>query len=337
VWFWNRTTRAATKLFTAQTCSFICSDTLLQVDVSGGDHPAVVYDDDNQISRWDKDTGTISIISRGPDGTVANGVTRLPTISADGQTVVFVSTATNLAGPTGGNGHVFLWSAAGGIVDLTPNANGSSGAPVISDDGTSVVFRSSATNLVAGDVPRAGSDNWYRFDRSDGSLVRITRDPAHSSVLYWETASPSQDGGSVVLSGSVLGPGGAGLIRRLYLWSRSSPDVVTQITQGDGTSADPTISADGRWVAFTSASTNLIPGETFPGIVGHYYLYLWDRLTARVTRLTMTSENDENFVTSLSADGRYLLLTNSAAGLTAGDSETIASFADVYLWTRSAP
>lgn len=163
--------------------------------------------------------GTTVRVSVGPGGAEADGRSYQPAISADGRTVAFASTATNLvAGDTNGWCDVFLRElptgttrrvsvGAGGVEGDADSAEELAYAPVsISVDGRFVAFESRATNLVPADTN--GTSDIFVHDRLTGTATRESVD--------------------------------------------------TVATQSNGASYAPVISADGRWIAFDSAATNLV-------------------------------------------------------------------------------
>lgn len=89
---------------------------------------------------------------------------------------------------------------------------------------------------------------------------------------------------------------------------------------GDGASSDPDISGDGRYVAFTSAATNLVSGDTN----GKADVFVRDRQTGTTTRVSMSSSgaqgNGASDQPSISADGRYVAFRSAATNLVTGDT-----------------
>lgn len=93
--------------------------------------------------------------------------------------------------------------------------------------------------------------------------------------------------------------------------------------EGNDTSAVRAISADGRYVAFDSLSTNLVSGDTNT----QRDAFIKDTLTGVVTRVNTDSNGNQalgsaSYVTSISGDGRYVTFHSSAANLVAGDTNT---------------
>src|SRR5690606_19854478 len=91
-------------------------------------------------------------------------------------------------------------------------------------------------------------------------------------------------------------------------------------TQGDGGSRDPPVSADGPVVAFQSAATGLVAGDTN----GAKDAFVHDRGTGTTVRVSVASDGTQGEGLSedpaLSADGRYVAFRSLAKNLVAGDS-----------------
>jgi Tol biopolymer transport system component len=103
--------------------------------------------------------------------------------------------------------------------------------------------------------------------------------------------------------------------------------------QGNGSSYDAAISADGRFVAFVSLASNLVPGDTN----GHNDVFVRDRV-AQVTRRVSVGPrgqqaNSESFEAAISADGRFVAFQSSASNLVAGDTN---GHYDVFVRDRVA-
>src|SRR5207247_8336951 len=90
--------------------------------------------------------------------------------------------------------------------------------------------------------------------------------------------------------------------------------------QGNGFSAGPALSADGRFVAFRSAGTNLVAGDTN----GATDVFVHDRQTGTTERVSVasggTQGNDSSAGPALSAAGRLVTFHRTATTLVAGDA-----------------
>ena len=104
------------------------------------------------------------------------------------------------------------------------------------------------------------------------------------------------------------------------------PDgVITRVTDGDTSAFYPAVSDDGRYVAYYSRASNLVPEDT--NGVGD--IFMWDRETDTTTRIT--DGNDWSRMPDISADGRYVTFDSRASNLVPGDTN---GFYDVFVWDR---
>lgn len=89
--------------------------------------------------------------------------------------------------------------------------------------------------------------------------------------------------------------------------------------QASGSSDEPSVSADGRFIAFQSSASNLVPGDT-----GSQDVFVHDRQTGTTERVSIgyTGLNSNNTSSSaaISADGRYVAFRSEATNLVAGDT-----------------
>jgi len=111
---------------------------------------------------------------------------------------------------------------------------------------------------------------------------------------------------------------------RAAAWSGSivsRVSVASDGTEANDTSHQPSISADGRHVAFYSDATNLVPDDT--NDVSDVFVH--DRQTGQTTRVSVGSDgsqaNDASTQGAISADGRYVAFTSSATNLIPGEPD----------------
>src|SRR5207247_1430216 len=138
--------------------------------------------------------------------------------------------------------------------DGTQGNNGSEN-PSLSADGRFVAFQSWATNLVPGDTNRSLS-NVFIHDRQTGTTERVGAgaDPALSAdgrfvaFARWRQAVPLGSRWDVFVHDRQTG-------------TDELVSVDIDGNEGNGTSGDAAISADGRFVAFESSAANLVPGD----------------------------------------------------------------------------
>jgi Tol biopolymer transport system component len=239
-------------------------------------------------------TQRVSVATGGAQGNNMSGWRGAPVTSADGRWVAFDSLASNLvAGDTNAIDDVFVRDRTTGTTERvsvsTSGAQGNaiSNAPAISADGRFVAFESSATNLVRGDTNGA-SDIFVR-DRQARTTERIS--------------------------------------------------VATNGAQANGASHQAAISADGRFVAFASDASNLVPSDTN----NTTDIFVRDRQTHTTERVSVSSNGIEgtgfSADPSLSADGRFVAFTVSgpAGPRPTGGARAAAYGAGSSLAPRSAP
>src|SRR5213078_1016671 len=96
--------------------------------------------------------------------------------------------------------------------------------------------------------------------------------------------------------------------------------VASDGTQANNASSYPVLSADGRFVAFDSAATDLVAGDTN----GVSDVFVHDRQTGTTERVSVASDGTEGNAASagatLSADGRFVAFHSAATNLVAGDT-----------------
>lgn len=225
----------------------------------------------------DMQTGQTSRISVGAGGVEANGPSFYTGISDDGRYVTFHSSASNLVtGDTNGWSDVFVHDRQTSTttrVSVTSSGaqaiNGDSFYPGISATGRYVVFQSIATNLVGGDSNT--QFDIFMHDRQTGqtSLVSVPSGggfPNGASVK----AVVSADGRFItydsratnLVSGDTNSVSDV-FLRDTQLGTTTRISVDSNGAQGVGGEAVyPSITADGRYVTFASAASNLVVGDT---------------------------------------------------------------------------
>jgi hypothetical protein len=106
------------------------------------------------------------------------------------------------------------------------------------------------------------------------------------------------------------------------------PDgAITRVTDGDTSAFYPTVSADGRYIAYYSRASNLVPDDT--NGVGD--VFVWDRLNETMTRITDGDGDSVN--PTMSADGGSIAFDSGARNLVTDDTNEVG---DVFVW-ESAP
>lgn len=296
----------------------------------------------------DRQTGQISRVSRSVGGGDANGASDSPTISRDGSTIAFASTASNLTAPVPGNsgnrGNIFVVDRASGSAlqaSVSPSgqsANQDCVTPSLSADGRQVAFQSRATNLVAGDA--SNRNKIFRRSLGNGATVLVSVGLAGAAADGHSTATRhalSADGRLVSFASNASNLVANDLNAVSDVFVR---DVVLQTTERVSLAADGSpleadavggeISDDGRFVAFATPS-NLLSGD--PANLFEFG-YLRDRIAGTTRTVTRDAagalpQSDIADLT-VSADGRNVGFVAAASNWQA-DSGVVAPKAIAYL------
>lgn len=289
----------------------------------------------------DRVTGTTERVSVSSIGSQANGPSALPAISADGRFVAFQSQATNLvSGATPDVWSIYVRDRRAGTTTLVSKSE-SGGAnptdattPSISADGSLVAFASAAA-LTAADT-NCTWDVYVRDTAADTvalASVDSAGDPGCNGS-FGPAISPDGRYVAFVSDGRLVPEDDEGA-RDVYRHDRLTGGTIRVSVDdtGDGVagaSFAPAISADGRFVAFTSAA-RLDPFDTN----GVNDIYVRDTLTGDTTRESISSAgaqaNGASDKPALTADGGIAVFESLATNLVSGDSNS--SF-DVFLRDR---
>jgi Tol biopolymer transport system component len=189
----------------------------------------------------------------------------------------------------------------------------------ISGDGRFVVFLSSATNLVPNDTN--GLSDAFVHDRLTGQTERVSiaTDRAEAAGAS-QMPSMSADGRYVVFSSDAanLVPDDNNGCNDVFVRDRLTGQTSRVSLSSDGTEANgateawgsmPSISADGRYVAFCSEASNLVPNDTNDLLD----VFVHDRLTGETERASVATDGTQAaqrcWYPALSADGRYVVFS----------------------------
>lgn len=223
----------------------------------------------------DRMTGETRLVSVDSSEAAANGETHFASISPNGRYVAFASAASNLVpGDTNAVADVFVRDLLEGTTSRVSvdaaggEANGASDGGSVSADGRFVVYESEASDLVPGDTN--GTWDVFVHDRTTGAARLITKgpagQPADSASKY---AKISADGTTVVYNSyaSNLVPSDTNPLDDVFEYDRiagstSIQSISSSGARGMGSSDSPVVSANGRFIAFWSSATALVPGDT---------------------------------------------------------------------------
>jgi hypothetical protein len=297
----------------------------------------LVADDQNftdDVFIHDIQTRITTRVSVGPEGVEANDPSFGPSISNDGKYLAFTSAANNLVeGDTdpGYKRDIFVRDLISGVnsivsVDSAGNqGNSRSFNSSISGDGRYIAFESLSNNLVLNDTN--SYDDIFVHDRTTGTTTRVSVSSEGIQGNYGSNMpSISNDGRYVgfVSRASTLVTDDTNSWNDIFVHDRNTGETTRVSVDSDGGQSNgptyvPSISADGRYVAFDSAATNLVPDDTNSAID----IFIHDRetgITRRVSTDAMGVEsNGSSYRPSLSADGHYIIFDSQAGNLVSND------------------
>ncbi|MCH7871972.1 MAG: PD40 domain-containing protein, partial [Planctomycetes bacterium] len=333
--------------------------------ISADGRRVVFYSDatnlvDDDFNAWrdafvrDRQTHKTRMLSVSEEGEPGDGETGSPTqgiaVSADGFYSAFVSRADNLVphdnNPNGqdifirnlARNEISRASTSGGGISGSGDAAGTN----ISNDGRYVVYQSGAANLVIGDTNQ--SIDVFRFDRLTGETVRVNRTfEGHQTPNARDSRRPavSADGRYVAyMSGAEnivpndLNGRDDVFVQDMHTGLAALVSISSTGEQGNFDSASLTdrsiaISGDGRWVAFQSGATNLVPDDTndMPDVFLHDRdpdgNGVFDEGNGVTIRLSQSAAggngNSWSDQPAVSSDGRFAAFRSNASNLIAPD------------------
>ena len=226
--------------------------------------------------------------------------------------------------------HIFIHDRQTGQTELVsissagPQADGDPYVPSVSADGRFVAFESTR-NLVSEDT---GFWNIFISDRETGQIELISRSSDGAPVNNGsDDPSISADGRCVAFASgaSNMVSGDTNERGDIFVYDRQTGQMELVSVASDGAQADdwswkPSISADGRFVAFASHASNLVSGDT------NYYedVFVHDRQTGQTRRVSISSDGTQadywSEAPAISADGRFVAFMSDADNLVSNDT-----------------
>jgi hypothetical protein len=316
---------------------------------------------DQDVFLLDRDTGTVTLVSHklgsltttgnagSPNTTFGSGTPGVPAvISADGSFIAFVSSATDLVAdqppqPAGDFRNVFLYDCSTGTITLVSRTSSAfiySDHPALSGDGRYLTFVSQATDLVPGQTAPPdvfNKSNVFLYDRLAGTTVLVSGssatttgddnstnpriNAAGSFVVYQSQATDLISGATVPPRSNVFAFNRARATNALVSHLRTS-----SMAAADDASTDPVISADGSAVAFVSAATDLVDGQTADGASGFTNVFRYDTgsgvlsLVSGAGGSAAVTGNGDSDSPAIDADGRYVAYRSDATDLVTGQA-----------------
>lgn len=295
-------------------------------------------------------SGTTRLISVSADGTRAgNGYSSSPSVSADGRYVVFASEASDLVtNDFNGRSDIFVHDTLTGVTTLvsvnaagTASGNGESYNPVITPDGRFVAFESEASDIVT----NATAGEWHVYVRDLVSGVTRLVSVDHTGTVggNGESYNPSISADGRYVAFESCADNLVTNDSNRYTYDVFVRDMVAGTTllisrncAGAGSASDwsgsPQISADGRYVVFTSGAPDLVPGAYSNGDV-----FMYDLQTHIITPLSRNTQNTGggnawSGSPALSTDASVVAFVSEASNLVTNDANGTA---DVFVWRRA--
>ncbi len=276
-----------------------------------------------------------------------------PSISANSRFVAFGSDSSTLvSGDTNGVWDIFLRDRGVNVTERIsissseeeangPSSQGTNGYTAsLSADGRYVAFTSSATNLVGGDTN--GATDVFIRDRQLGQthMVSLTSNGGLASGAS-STPSMSADGRYVAFVSAAVNvvPGDTNGAADVFIRDRElgTTSLLSRPSEGVSNAASfpGVISADGRHVAFVSAASNLVAGDTN----ATDDIFVRDLDTAVLERISVATDHSQSngisHLGDISADGRFVVFRSDASNLVPGDTNGIGGlFAGTDVFVR---
>ena len=264
----------------------------------------VAGDTNGQVDCFvaDRRSGIVERVNLSSSGAQANGFSTEAKVSEDGHFVVFLSKATNLdPKDTDTVSDVYLHDRVTQTTVLVSERLGS-GIKLdgcikaeVSGNGRYVVFLCADTDVLPG-VP---AWNAYVRDTWSGTTEVVSIGPAgQMDAASGYSPDISDDGRFVVFLSTILSWGTPSTGAQTGLWLRDrqlgTTVAITLTPSGEIANCgfgEPAISGDGRYVAFWSCSSNLLPPSEPHGI---YDIVRWDRLSGEMIAVSSTYTNQGN-------------------------------------------
>src|SRR5258706_5590688 len=288
------------------------------------------------------------LISMNPDSTPGNANSYEGQVTPNGRYVVYDPLASNLGvNFSASDFQIVLRDRKEGTNflvshDAAGNAgNGSSYDPFISPNGRWITYQSSSDNLVTGDTN--AKDDLFLYDRATDTTTLISRNalgaPANGNAQIYG-ASLTSNGRSLVFysqATDLLPEADNGNYQAFLMDVRTGALTLLSAdaagVQGDGTSRYPSISPNGKWVAFESSSTNLVAGDAN----AKYDIFVRDLRHGTIQRASVndagTEGNGHSDGPVISSNGRYVAFYSQATNLVASDGNAKE---DVFLLDMQA-
>jgi Tol biopolymer transport system component len=280
----------------------------------------------SQVYLHDQQTGQLTLISKDSSGNPLTGGAFVLALSGDGRYAAL--RVNSYYSPS-----LVLYDivTASTVITISQDPQAAS----LSFDGRYLAFMTSS------DLLPGGQDSYdvYRFDRVAGTTQRVS---VSSSGVAGDSTSGdpaiSADGRYVAFASSAsnLAPCLGSCYQDIFVHDCDTGNTYRILVGLDGLSANessfsPSISADGRYIAFMSHASNLVPGNR----MAFYDLFVIDRTTGAISRISEayddTPSDGDSHMPRMSGDGRFVAYDSFASNLIAGDTN---GYPDVFVYDR---
>jgi len=298
----------------------------------------------SNIFLHNRSTGATSLVSAGINGP-ADGSSYDPSVDSTGRFIAFQSAASNLvAGDTNGFSDIFVRDTASNNTFVASVSFGGGQAdddsynPAISGEGRYVAFESYADNLA---LPQRGSHTRDIFVRDTVAGITYRASVASdNSFSDGSSGAPSISRNSKVVafesdSTNLVANDNNGFsdvfVRDLDSFVTELVSVAWDNTEGNDGSYRPSVSGDGRYVAFRSNASNLVQNDN-NGVTD---IFVRDRLlgTTEIVSVSTSGEIGDGGSDhpSISADGRFVVFQSDSSNLVPDDTNGVP---DIFLRDR---
>ncbi len=288
------------------------------------------------VYEWDAQAGTNVLVSADLNNALpTGGICDSPVVDASGQHIAFLSSSTNLTSNTlAGPFHLYLrdtQAATTRLMDVDTNGVGAGVGPTmvpsLSSDGRFVAFESASGGLVANDLN-------HNIDLFICDTLADTTELVSSHHPDLPSQAPN---GPSLITGTCVSSNGMFVafasdadnlattdtngfrdvfVRDVMAGTNILVSMATNGFSGAGMSSEPSISADGRFVAFTSWANNLAANDTNNA----QDVFVRDLQAGTTTLVSVNtggifSGNGNSVALAISAEGRYVLFASKAQNL----------------------
>ena len=280
----------------------------------------------------DRKKGTTTRVSVNSAGDEGNDDSARASVSQNGRFVAFESLASNLVtGDLNNERDIFVHDRKTGA---TTRVSDSGSEPSLSASGRFIAFGSDSADLVPNDTN--GFRDIFVHDRKTGAMTRVSIDSTGGQANEASFDAYVSGNGRFVAfhsRASNLIEGDLNGKTDIFVHDRKR-GITTRVSvdseggECNGSSVIPSLSRNGKLVAFQSDASNLVEGD----LNGFSDVFVHDRKSGVTSRVSVDSAGREgsggSFVGHISANGRYVAFGSQASNLVEGDTE---GFPDVFL------